>query len=119
MTGDLDFGGNVVLVTGGSRGIGRAACIKFGRLGAKVAVGYRSSRAAAEAIVEDIEASGGEAIAVQADVSDARQVQAMVRAVIERFVQIDVLVNKAGGATGRGRTIMDTSDEDWELNLGV
>lgn len=117
MPEDLDFTGKVVLLTGGSRGIGRAACLKFGRYGARVALNYRSNRAAAEAVVSEITAGGGEAIAVAADITNTEQVQAMVKTVLDRFGQIDILVNNAGGSLVQGKTIVDTTDEEWNRNV--
>lgn len=90
------FDNKVVLVTGGSRGIGRAACIAFGREGAAVGVNYTSHKAKADAVVAEIEKAGGKALALKADVTDETQIASMVNELVSRFGKIDVLVNNAG-----------------------
>ena len=86
----------VALVTGASRGIGRAIALAFGREGATVAVNYHRSEAAAHDVVRTIEGTGAKAMAARADVSRDEQVQAMVEEVLGRFDRIDILVNNAG-----------------------
>jgi NAD(P)-dependent dehydrogenase (short-subunit alcohol dehydrogenase family) len=86
----------IVLITGGSRGIGAAAAFLAARRGFAVAVNYASQAGAAQAVVRAIEAEGGRAIAVQADVGDEAQVLAMFREVDERLGRITALVNNAG-----------------------
>ena len=100
------------LVTGASRGIGRATAIELAKAGAKVAVNYAGNRAAAEEVVALIEAAGGQAFMVQADVGDAAAVDAMVKSVVERFGSIDILVNNAG--ITRDNLIMRMKEEDWD-----
>ncbi len=100
------------LVTGASRGIGRATAIELAKAGAKVAVNYAGNRVAAEEVVAQIEAAGGQAFMVQADVGDAAAVDAMVKAVVERFGKIDILVNNAG--ITRDNLIMRMKEEDWD-----
>jgi 3-oxoacyl-[acyl-carrier protein] reductase len=104
-----DLKDKVVLITGASSGIGASTAIAFGAAGARVAVHYRSSRQDAESVVERIHASGGTAIAVQADVTDTAQVDAMVDRVHAHFGRIDVLVNNAGGFVKRA-PIVDADD---------
>ncbi|MEL6350188.1 MAG: 3-oxoacyl-[acyl-carrier-protein] reductase [Cyanobacteria bacterium J06627_28] len=86
----------VALITGSSRGIGKAAALALAEQGGKIVVNYARSSDAADAVVAEIEAMGGEAIALQADVSKADQVDAMVKATMEKFGRIDILVNNAG-----------------------
>lgn len=86
----------MALVTGGSRGIGAAACEVLAARGFRVAVGYLRSEKEALAVVQAIAARGGEAMAVQGDVSRWDEVQAMVGAVVSRWGRLDVLVNNAG-----------------------
>jgi NAD(P)-dependent dehydrogenase (short-subunit alcohol dehydrogenase family) len=86
----------VALVTGGGRRIGRVIALTLARAGAKVVVNYNQSRTEAAATVREIKALGVEAMALHADVSKARQVQAMFRAVEKRFKRLDILVNNAG-----------------------
>ncbi|WP_024974306.1 SDR family NAD(P)-dependent oxidoreductase [Ralstonia pickettii] len=88
--------GRTAIVTGGSRGIGAAVAHRLVADGARVAVVYRSNAAEADAVVNSIRNTGGQAIAVQADVSDATSVDAMVSTVRETFGAIDILVNNAG-----------------------
>lgn len=100
------------LVTGASRGIGRAAALELAKAGAKVAVNFAGNRTAAEEVVSMIEATGGQAMLVQADVGNAADVEAMIKAVVERFGRIDILVNNAG--ITRDNLIMRMKEEDWD-----
>lgn len=94
---DLDMGlrGKVVLITGGSRGIGETTAKLFALHGAKVVINYLQSKSEAERIVSEIREHGGEALALQADVSNRAQVAAMVKTVQERFGSVHILVNNA------------------------
>jgi len=109
------FGDQVVLVTGGSRGIGRAAAVRFAAPGAKVAITYRSKQAEAEAFVEDVSRNGGEALALQADFADSAAPAAAVEAVVKRWGRLDVLVNNAG--LTRDTLVMRMSEDDWDVVL--
>lgn len=93
---EKDFAGRTVLVTGGSRGIGRACCVRLGQAGARVAVNYQSKEADAAETVRLVEAAGGQALAVQANVTDEAAVARMVQHVNDRFGPIHMLVNNAG-----------------------
>lgn len=92
----IDLSGKVALVTGGSRGIGRAVCLQLAALGADVAVNYRSSAEQAAETVAEIEKLGRRASAVAADVTDAEAVKGTVATVVEQFGGLDILVNNAG-----------------------
>jgi len=92
----LDLSGRVAIVTGGSRGIGRAIAERLAGSGAAVVVNYRGNAAAAEATVATITAAGGTAIAIQGDVSQPEDVEHLVKTTLERFGHIDILVNNAG-----------------------
>jgi len=86
----------VALVTGGARGIGRGISEAFAAEGAKVGIVYRGSQKAAEELVASIQAKGGSAIAIQADVADIEAAKAAAAKVIETFGRLDILVNNAG-----------------------
>ena len=108
------------VVTGASRGIGRAIAEEFGSHGANVVVNYRSSEEMAHETVDRVEAAGGSAVPAQADVSDGDAVAAMVEATRERFGPADVLVNNAGMTIDKKFEAMST--DDWQrvidVNLG-
>ena len=107
----------VVVVTGASRGLGRAIAEELASGGAKVVVNYSRSKEPAEEVVNQITESGGEAIAVQADVSDAEQAQKLIDQAIEKFNRVDVLVNNAG--INIDRTLKKLSVEDWDKVIQV
>jgi 3-oxoacyl-[acyl-carrier protein] reductase len=109
--------GKVALVTGASRGIGRAIALELARQGAKVAVNYAGSEAKANEVVEEIKNMGGEAFAIQADVSNAEAVDQMVKAVLERFERIDILVNNAG--ITRDNLLMRMKEEEWDDVINI
>ncbi|OWQ90390.1 oxidoreductase [Roseateles aquatilis] len=88
--------GKVAFIHGGSRGIGAATARRLARDGATVAVGYGASAIAAEALAEEIKAAGGQAIAIQADATDAVALTRAIDSVAERFGRLDILVNSAG-----------------------
>jgi acetoacetyl-CoA reductase len=107
----------VVVVTGASRGLGRAIAEELSGGGAKVVVNYSRSKDPAEELVNQISESGGEAIAVQADVSDAEQAQKLIDQALERFNRVDVLINNAG--INIDRTLRKLSVEDWDKVIQV
>ena len=109
--------GKVALVTGASRGIGRAIALKLAAEGAKVAINYAGNTAKAEEVKAEIEKNGGEAILVQADVADSTAVEAMVNATVEAFGQIDILVNNAG--ITRDGLMMRMKDEDFDAVINT
>jgi 3-oxoacyl-[acyl-carrier protein] reductase len=109
----MDFADKVAVVTGSSRGIGRAIALRLAAGGAKVVVNYRGSEAAAKEVVEQIKAHDGEAIAVQADVSQVAEAEALIEAAKKAFGRVDILVNNAG--TTRDTLIMRMSEEDWDV----
>ncbi|HEY9628694.1 MAG TPA: 3-oxoacyl-[acyl-carrier-protein] reductase [Coleofasciculaceae cyanobacterium] len=107
----------VAIVTGASRGIGRAVALALAAEGAKVVVNYASSSQAAEAVVAEIAAMGEEAIALQADVSKSEQVEALINAVMEKWGRMDVLVNNAGIA--RDTLLLRMKLEDWQAVIDL
>ncbi len=114
----MDLRGKVALVTGGNRGIGRAISIALAEKGADVAVNYRRNRESAEEVVDLLSALGVRAIAIQADVSDYGQVEAMVDAVVKSFGRLDILVNNAG-ITGEHVKLREIPLEEWDRILDV
>lgn len=86
----------VALVTGGSRGIGKAVCVELAKLGAKVVVNYAANASAAEDVVAICKSYNVEALAIKANVSNAKECEELVKSVIQRFGKIDILVNNAG-----------------------
>ncbi|NUK29084.1 3-oxoacyl-[acyl-carrier-protein] reductase [Parageobacillus sp. VR-IP] len=102
----------VALVTGASRGIGRAIALELAHQGATVAVNYAGSEAKANEVVEEIKKMGQEAVAIQADVSSAEAVERMVKTVLEQFGRIDILVNNAG--ITRDNLLMRMKEEEWD-----
>jgi 3-oxoacyl-(acyl-carrier-protein) reductase len=104
--------GKACLVTGASRGIGRAIALELGRHGASVAVGYAHNAQAAEAVAAEIADSGGQSFAFGCDVRDREAVEPAVASVLERFGKIDVLVNNAG--ITRDRSLAKMSTEEWD-----
>lgn len=111
--------GQVAIVTGASRGIGRAIALDLASEGAKVVVNYASSSKAADEIVQEIQAAGGEAIAVQANVSQSEQVDRLIEAAMTTWGRVDVLINNAG--ITKDTLLLRMKPEDWQsvidLNL--
>ena len=116
-SGELE--GRVSLVTGASRGLGRAIALRLAACGSKVAINYRSSDADAAAVAREIEDGGGEAMLVPADVADGAAVRAMTREVVKKWGKIDILVNNAGITKDSllPRMPDDTWDEVMNTNL--
>lgn len=104
--------GKKVLVTGASRGIGRAIALELARQGADVAVNYSGSEAKANEVVDEIKALGQDAIAIQCNVADSEQVTEMVNKTIEHFGRLDILVNNAG--ITRDNLLMRMKESEWD-----
>ena len=119
MASPASLDGQTALVTGGGRGIGRAIALALGDAGAEVVVNYSSSAAAAEEVVATIKAAGGQAYALQANVSVEEDVDGLIKTVLERSGRLDVLVNNAG--ITRDGLLMRMKTTDWQsvidLNL--
>lgn len=115
MAGALD--GKVAIITGSSRGIGKATALALAEQGGKVVVNYARSSEAADAVVAEIEGNGGEVIALQADVSQADQVDALIKATIDKFGRIDVLVNNAG--ITRDTLLLRMKPADWQAVIDL
>ncbi len=113
----MRLAGTHALVTGASRGIGRAIALELASAGARVAVNYLRQAEEAETVVRAISGSGGEAFAVRADVADPAQVQAMVDEVVGRWGRIDILVNNAG--TTREYPLVGMDRDEWDAVMAV
>jgi 3-oxoacyl-[acyl-carrier protein] reductase len=104
--------GKVIIITGSSRGIGMTIAKTLAKNGAKVVVNYSGSEETAKSVVNEILQSGGQAIAIKADVSKSEDVKRLFQKTLETFEKIDVLINNAGIATYK--LIKDTTDEDFD-----
>ncbi|MBX3083602.1 MAG: 3-oxoacyl-[acyl-carrier-protein] reductase [Anaerolineae bacterium] len=102
----------VAVVTGASRGIGRGIALELAKRGAAVVINYNASADAANEVVAQIEADGGKALAVQADVSKTEAAEQLIKAATDKFGKIDILVNNAG--TTRDGLIMMMKEDDWD-----
>ncbi len=111
----LDLSGKTALVTGGTRGIGRAIVESLASAGAKVAFTYRSSSETAEELKAELEGKGCECMAVQGDAADAAHANETVQAVVDAWGSIDILVNNAG--ITRDTLMIRMSEEDWDAVL--
>lgn len=111
----MQFQDRVALVTGASRGIGRAVALRLAMGGARLAINYRAREDAAMEVVETIRKQGQEAQAFRADVADPHEVEAMVGSVLATFGRIDILVNNAG--ITRDTLLLRMSLEDWDTVL--
>ncbi len=109
--------GKVAIVTGASRGIGRAIARELAKVGASVVVNYASSSQAADELVSEIIQAGGSAIALAADVSKEDQVDALIKTAIEKFNRIDILVNNAG--ITRDTLLLRMKPEDWQAVIDI
>lgn len=103
----------VAIVTGASRGIGRSIAQVLASEGAKVVVNYNSSAEAAEEVVSEIKAAGGEAVAFKANVGSFEDAQALVKLTLDTYGQVDILINNAG--TTRDTLLMMMKEEDWDI----
>lgn len=109
--------GKVALVTGASRGIGRGIALRLAEEGCKVIVNYNRSAGAAQDVVDQITRNGGEAIAIQADVSNGQEAQRLVREALNTFGRVDILVNNAG--TTRDTLLLTMKEADWDLVINT
>ncbi|MGJ0397200.1 MAG: SDR family NAD(P)-dependent oxidoreductase [Methylocystis sp.] len=109
----------VVIITGASRGIGRRLALDCARYGMAVAVNYRSDETATAAVVEEIQAAGGRACAVRADVSDEYQARRLVDACVDQFGRLDCVINNAGAALVRTLDELDGATFQQTLNANL
>jgi 3-oxoacyl-[acyl-carrier protein] reductase len=113
----LSLQGKTALVSGGSRGIGRAVSVLFGRLGARVCVNYRADARAAQEVIAEIEAQGAEAFAHQADVSRHDEAAGLVQAATSRFGRLDIAVVNQG--IWKRAPIDEMTPEEWDETMSV
>jgi 3-oxoacyl-[acyl-carrier protein] reductase len=113
----MRLAGKVAVITGGSRGIGRAIALEYARQGAMVAVGYGEQAGRAAEVVKEIEKAKGKAMAVALDVRDRAAVKAAFGAVVGKFGGIDILVNNAG--INNRCFFLETTDDDWDRIMAV
>ncbi len=111
----IGLAGKTAIVTGGSRGIGRAIALQLARQGADVVVNFQSSAQAAEEVVSLIKEMGREALAVQADVRKMEDAKRLIKETLAAFKRIDILVNNAG--TTRDGLLLRMSEDDWDIVL--
>ena len=109
----ISLEGRIAIVTGSSRGIGRTTAKELALRGAAVVVNYHKSAAAADEVVSKIRSAGGQAQALQADVSDFKEAQGLIKFAIDTFEGLDILVNNAG--ITRDKLIMMMTEEDWDV----
>jgi 3-oxoacyl-[acyl-carrier protein] reductase len=102
----------VALVTGGSRGIGRGIAVRLAQDGARVAIAYRSNKAAAQQTLVQLQAQGADCVAVETDITNAARADQLVRTVLDRFGRLDIVINNVGDF--RWGTLAESSTEDWD-----
>jgi len=117
MTDTLSLENKVAVVTGGSRGIGRAVALELAARGAAVVVNYNSSPDAANEVVKQIQEAGGKAASFQADVSDFKQAEGLIKFAVETFGDLSILVNNAG--ITKDTLIMMMSEADWDAVINT
>jgi 3-oxoacyl-[acyl-carrier protein] reductase len=109
--------GKVAIVTGSSRGIGKAIAQRFAAEGAKVTVNWVSSEDEAQAVVDSIKGGGGDALSVRADVSSSADVRHLVSSTIDHFGRIDILVNNAG--VMYTKPVLETTEDEWDRTIDI
>lgn len=114
---EINLTDKVALVTGGSRGIGRAVCLAFGRAGAHVIVNYVKSTESAQEVVDAIKSAGGAAEAIQADVSSPEEVEALFAVIRKQHPRLDILVNNAGVI--KDMLLLGMTVKDWDRVMDI
>jgi 3-oxoacyl-[acyl-carrier protein] reductase len=113
----MKLDGQIALVTGGSRGIGKAIVLALGRRGSHVVINYRDNRAAAEATLKELSANGGHGDLCQFHVGDEKQIEDAVKKIIDEHTKIDILVNNAGVTSDN--LLLRVKSEDWDQVVGT
>src|SRR6266851_532843 len=114
---DKRLANKVAIVTGSSRGIGKAIAERFAAEGAKVTVNWVGREREAQAVVDSIKKGGGDALSVRADVSSSGDVRELVRATVDRFGRVDILVNNAGVMFTK--SVLETNEDDWDRTIDI
>jgi 3-oxoacyl-[acyl-carrier protein] reductase len=114
---DRALDGKVAIVTGASRGIGRAIAQRYGAEGAKVVVNYVSAEGEAKKVVDALTRGGAESMSVRGDVSKSRDVKALVDATVDRFGRVDILVNNAGVMITK--SVLEATEDDWDRTIDI
>ena len=119
MVSDLLLSGQVALVTGASRGIGKAIALKLGELGAEVIVNYSNSEGKAQEVVDQINSTGSKAYSIKANIAEESEIDMLTKTILDRSEQINILVNNAG--ITRDGLVMRMKTEDWQavMNLNL
>lgn len=117
MGNELNLEGKVALVTGASRGIGRAIALALGAKGATVIVNYNGSEEAANKVAEEIKAAGGNAVTYKCNISDYKECEEMVTAILKEHSKVDILVNNAG--ITKDNLILRMSEEDFDSVVNI
>lgn len=113
----IELGGKVALVTGASRGIGRAIALALGQAGATVVINYRDQAQAAERVVQAIVDSGGTAQAIQADIAQPADVERLIKQTLDAYSRIDILINNAG--ITRDNLLLRMKDDEWDTVINT
>jgi 3-oxoacyl-[acyl-carrier protein] reductase len=113
----MEFSDKRVIVTGGTRGLGKAIALGFALEGARVAITYSSDHKSASAAAHELQQAGGECLLLKADVSSGEQVQAMMEQLLQQWEYVDILVNNAGIV--RDKMLMFLDEEDWDRVLDI
>lgn len=116
---ELRLEGKVALVTGGSRGLGRAIALHLAKEGCDVVVNYNSSRELASEVVKEIKAMGRRAASIKADIGNSSQIEQMATTAVEEFGKIDILVNNAGIEAGEPCPFSELREKDWDIMFNV
>ena len=119
MTSSNDLSGKVALVTGGSRGIGKAIARELGSRGATIIINYLKNHSAAKAAVEELEAEGISARRIKAHVGDEAAVEALITKIEEEFGRLDILVNNAASGVMRPAAELSAKHWDWTLDINA
>lgn len=114
-----EFKDKIVLVTGGSRGIGRAISLAFASLGANIVIDFFRNRSAAESTAEEIVSHGGKALVVKGNVGDPEKIQDLFGEIRNRFGHLDILINNAASGVGRLAMELDAQAWDWTMNINA